>query len=238
MTQANYDCRHVVEINEEPRHHLVIANEFVRAFAVEIGPHDRTLCHHHPNDYLLYIASDAEIISAVRDEEPKTLSYRDGECELSSAGLTHVVENLGDAPFRNIVVELLPRAGATRRSAAPTWTGGQANVSQILDHERAAIFSIEIGPGAEVEIAGPAVVATPYGGDLNPALVGEVEVKPNDTCDLAWIPPEARAVLWGCWRDAETAIVFQLGRTEEQGLAVPVVREPVNSLRAHAHGPE
>ncbi len=238
MTERNYDCSHVVGIEEEPRHHLVIANEFVRAFAVEIVPHDRTLCHHHPHDYLLYIASDAEIVSAAHGEEPKRLSYRDGECELSSAGLTHVVENLGDASFRNIVVELLPRAGAMRRGAAPAWTGGQANVSQIFEDERATIFSIEIGPGAEVEIAGPAVVATPYDGDLNPAFVGEVEVNPNDICDLAWIPPEARAVLWGCWRDAETAIVFQLGHTDEQAVIVPTVREPVRSLRARADGPE
>ncbi len=238
MTERNYDCSHVVEIEEEPRHHLVIANEFVRAFAVEIAPHDRTLCHHHPNDYLLYIASDTEIISAARGEEPKRLSYRDGECELSSAGLTHVVENLGDASFRNVVVELLPRAGAMRRGAAPTWTEGQTNVSQIFDDERAAIFSIEIGPGAEVEIAGPAVVATPYEHGLNPAFVGKIEVKHNQICDLAWIPPQTRAVLWGCWRDAETAIVFQLGRTDEPGLAVPVVREPVRSLSAQADEPE
>ncbi len=238
MTERVYDCSNTVEIEEEPRHHLVIANEFVRAFAVEIAPHDRTLCHHHPHDYLLYIASDAEVVSAARDEEPKTLSYRDGECELSAAGLTHVVENLGDAPFRNVVVELLPGSDAMRRGAAPTWTEGQTNVSQIFDDERAAIFRIEIGPGAEVEIAGPAVVATPYDDNLNPALVGEVEVKPNDICDLAWIPSERAAVLWGCWRDAETAIVFQLGRTDEQGLAVPVVREPVRNLRAHADEPE
>ena len=66
----------------------------MRALAVEIPPHTRTLCHRHPHDYLLYVASGAEIISAARDEEPKKLNYVDGECELSKAGLVHVVENL------------------------------------------------------------------------------------------------------------------------------------------------
>jgi hypothetical protein len=51
-----YDCKHVVEIEQEPRHHLVFSNEFVRGFAVEIAPHERSLCHHHPHDYLLYVA--------------------------------------------------------------------------------------------------------------------------------------------------------------------------------------
>ena len=111
-----YPCDQVVPIEQEPRHHLVIENEFVRAFAVEIAPHDRTLCHHHPHDYLLYVAGDAEIVSAARDEEPKRLSYRDGECELLAAGLVHVVENSRDTPFRNIVVELLPGTRATAAS--------------------------------------------------------------------------------------------------------------------------
>ncbi|MFZ0314317.1 MAG: cupin domain-containing protein, partial [Candidatus Korobacteraceae bacterium] len=112
-----YDCKHVVEIEQEPRHHLVFSNEFVRGFAVEIAPHDRSLCHHHPHDYLLYVASGAEIVSAARDEEPKKLSYRDGECELLEAGLVHVVDNRSDTPFRNVVVELLPRAGELGRGA-------------------------------------------------------------------------------------------------------------------------
>ncbi len=122
MDDKRYSCAHVVPIEQEPRHHLVIENEFVRAFAVEIAPHDRTLCHHHPHDYLLYVAGDAEIISAARDEEPKQLSYRDGECELLEAGLVHVVENLGDTAFRNVVVELLPGS-----SSSATWRGSEAD---------------------------------------------------------------------------------------------------------------
>ena len=74
----------------------MIENEFVRAFAVEIAPYDHTLCHHHPHDYLLYVVGDGEIVSAARDEEPKKLSYSDGECELLEAGMVHVVENLSD----------------------------------------------------------------------------------------------------------------------------------------------
>ncbi len=242
-----YDCKHVVEIEQEPRHHLVFANEFVRGFAVEIAPHDRSLCHHHPNDYLLYVASGAEIISAARDEEPKQMRYGDGECELLEAGLVHVVENLGDKPFRNVVIELLAKASELRRGANPgpdvadTSTLQlleETKVTQVFDDERAAIFSLEIEPGAEVEIAGPAVVAMPYGTKLPLDYLGDIEVKPNPICYLAWIPPRSGAVLWGCWEGAETAIVFQIGRTDEHGLPVVKVREPLRSLHAHADEPE
>jgi quercetin dioxygenase-like cupin family protein len=238
VMDQTYDCSHVVSIEQEPRHHLVIQNEFVRGFAVEIAPHDRSLCHRHPNDYLLYVALGAEIVSAARDEEPKRLNYSDGECGLLEAGLMHVVENLGDEPFRNVVVELLPDAGGLRRGAGPDVIRGEAKVAPIFDDERAAIFSIEIKPGAEVEVSGPAVVATPCGNRLNPDAIGDVEVKPNAVCDLAWIPPQRQAVLWGCRKGPERAIVFQVGATDEEPLAVPKSRDPVRSLRAHADEPE
>jgi len=238
----SYDCSHVVDIADEPRHHLVLANEFVRAFAVEIPAHDRTLCHRHPHDYLLYVASGAQIISAARDEEPKSLSYRDGECELSAAGLVHIVDNPGDTPFRNVVVELSPRARELRRGTKPSCVSATHAVEildkttaiELLADDRASIFSVRVEPGAEIEIFGPAVVATPYGNKLNPDAIGEITVEASPICDIAWVPPRDKAVLWGCWEQSESAIVFLIGRRDEQGLPVVKSRDPLRTLHAHA----
>lgn len=235
-----YDCSHVIDIADEPRHHLVLANEFVRAFVVEIAPGDRALCHRHPQDYLLYSAGASEIISAAREEEPKRLSYRDGECELLPAGLMHVVDNIGESPVRNVVVELWPRAGELRRGADPHRVDSTSAICDgavarsIFEDEPAAIFLVQLNSGAEVEISGPAVVATPYGNKLNPDSVGDVEVKNHPGCDVAWIPPGSAAILWGCWEQTESAIVFQIGRTDEQGFAVSKTRTPLRSLSARA----
>lgn len=213
----HYDCSHVVDIADEPRHHLVLANEFVRAFVVEIPPHDRALCHRHPQDYLLYSASGSEIISAARDEEPKRLAYRDGECELLSAGLVHVVDNIGDSPVRNVVVELWPRAGELRRGPDPRNVDTEGirldgtTSTSIFEDERAAIFLVTIKPGEEVKISGPAVVATPYGNKLAPAAIAGAEIKNHPGCDLAWVRPSGDAILSGCWEQTGTVIVFQIG---------------------------
>lgn len=236
---GSYPCEHVVPIEREPRHHLVIENEFVRGFAVEIAPHDLTLCHHHPNDYVLYVAGDAEIVSMARDEESKQLSYRDGECELLSAGMVHVVENLSDTPFRNIVAELLPRTGALRRGADPKLIRGEAKISPHFDHDRAAVFVIELASTAEVEVRGPALVATPYGSCLNPEDPGDITVKANPVSDLAWVPKGARAILWGSAPAARRVVVFKIGqRGDEQLAMVRKLSDPLNSLRAHADEPE
>jgi hypothetical protein len=214
MAEPNYDCSHPVGIDDEPRHHLVIANEFVRAFAVEVAPGDRTLCHHHPHDYLLYVATDAEIVSAAKGEEPKRLSYQDGECELSSAGLTHVVENLGEKPFRNVVVELLPAAMKLRRGVQPSITSGRAQVERLLEEDSGAVFSIAMQPGSEIEIAGPAVLASPYDDRL---LIKELEA-----FDIRL--DEFRKLMWVCaprkvWiRNSESTLarmcVFQPGTAD------------------------
>ena len=141
VDDKRYACEHVVEIEQEPRHHLVIENEFVRAFIVEIAPHDYTLCHHHPHDYLLYVAGDADIVSTARDEEPKKLSYRGGECELLQAGMVHVVENLRPTTFRNLLTELLPAVAALSRGAEPVTISGEASITRRFEDERAAILA-------------------------------------------------------------------------------------------------
>jgi quercetin dioxygenase-like cupin family protein len=212
MTKPDYDCSRVVEIENEPRHHLVIANEFVRAFAVEIAPGARTLCHRHPSDYLLYVALGSEIISAARDEKPKRLNYRDGECEMSAAGLIHVVENLGDTPFRNVVVELLPKAGALPRGGDPQKISGAIVSRKVLDDARAAIFEIEIEPGAEVAVSGPAVVASPYGNEL---ILRDIAVQHDSICDLAWLASGTQTCLVGSRTDVLRAVVFQIGMTDD-----------------------
>jgi quercetin dioxygenase-like cupin family protein len=212
MTKPDYDCSRVVEIENEPRHHLVIANQFVRAFAVEIAPRERTLCHRHPNDYLLYVALGSEIISAARDEKPKRLNYRDGECEMSPAGLIHIVENLGDAPFRNVVVELLPKAGALPRGSDPQKIAGAIVSRRVFDDSRAAIFEIEVEPGARLAVSGPAVVASPYGIELT---LPDIEVKHDSICDLAWIAAGRQTCLVGSRKDLLRAVVFQIGSTED-----------------------
>jgi hypothetical protein len=232
--EEGYSCEHFVPIEQEPRHHLVFENEFVRAFAVEIAPHQHTLCHHHPNDYLLFVALGADIVSAARDEEPKRFSYRNGECELAPAGLIHVVENLSDTPFRNVVVELLPAASGLRRGSPPQRVSGEVTITPVFNDARAAIFSTEIAAGAEVEIRGPAVLTSPYGGGLSPDAVDEVEIQPNPISDIAWVPSQYVTNLFGCWQSSGTVIVFQIGGTDERELMALNQTEPLRSLQAHA----
>jgi quercetin dioxygenase-like cupin family protein len=208
---SSYDCSLVVEIEDEPRHHLIIANEYVRALAVAVPPHTCTLCHHHPHDYLIYVASGAEIISAARDEEPKQLNYGDGECDLLEAGLVHVVENVSGTAFRNVVVELLPGADRLKRGRDPARVAGEARVERIFEHERGAIYGVEMEAGAEVEVDGPAVVASPYGGKIMMKELDEFDIPLDEFEKLAWVCAPRTVALRNSGSSGARAVVFQVG---------------------------
>jgi quercetin dioxygenase-like cupin family protein len=206
-----YDCSRVVEIEDEPQHHLIIANEYIRALAVEVPPHASTLCHHHPHDYLIYVASGAEVISAARGEEPKKLTYIDGECELSPAGLVHVVENLSSTAFRNVVVELLPGANRLKRGAGPAGIAGEVRIEPIFQHERGAIYSVAMNAAAEVEIAGPAVIACPNGDEIMMKELDDFDIPLDDFRKLMWVCASRKVAIRNVGHSPARVVVFQVG---------------------------
>jgi hypothetical protein len=206
-----YDCTNVVDIADEPHHHLVIANQYVRVFSVDVPAHTRTLCHRHPNEYLLYVASGAEIVSAARDDQPKRLSYCDGECELSKAGLEHVVENLGDGAFRNVVVELSAAGASLKRGTNPVVMKGAARMDQILSEVPGAVFRLELDPDAEVEIAGPAIVSSPQGDELMIKELEEFHIPLNSFFKPMWVCAPRKIVLKNLGQRAGTAVAFDVG---------------------------
>ena len=206
-----YDCSRPVDIADEPHHHLIIANDYVRVFAVDVPPRTRTLCHLHPHDYLLYVAAGAEIVSAARDEEPKRLKYVAGECELSKAGMVHVVENLGDTAFRNVVVELQPPATELRRGFEPILLSGEAAIERVLNTDRGEIVAIDLSPRGEMEISGPTVLAAPYG----PVMLRELDeynIPLDDFRKLTWVCAPRRAGIRNAGEGPAAVIAVRVGR--------------------------
>src|SRR5713226_4948789 len=95
----------------EPHHHLKIDNSFVRAYYVEVAPHDETQLHQHDHDYIFVSLGPGDVINAVRDKPEAHLVLKDGEVHFSRGGFAHVARNLSDKPFRNVTLELLMPQG-------------------------------------------------------------------------------------------------------------------------------
>lgn len=103
-----------VPIASEQHHHLVLENQYVKVYQVEVPPHESTLLHQHDHDYVYITIGDAQVTSAIPGKPEAHLKLADGEARFSRGGFAHVARNDGDAPFRNVTIELLRPQGELR----------------------------------------------------------------------------------------------------------------------------
>jgi quercetin dioxygenase-like cupin family protein len=96
----------VFPITQEEHHHLVLENEYVRVFHVEVAPHSETLYHQHDMDYVFVTLGDSKVASERADGKSTTLELKDGETRFTKGGFAHKAVNLSDKPFVNVTVEL------------------------------------------------------------------------------------------------------------------------------------
>jgi quercetin dioxygenase-like cupin family protein len=101
----------VVPITEEQHHHLVLENEYVRVFHVEVPPHSETLYHQHDMDYVFVTLGDSKVASERADGKSVTLELKDGDTRFTKGGFAHKAVNLSDKPFVNVTVELKKKIG-------------------------------------------------------------------------------------------------------------------------------
>jgi hypothetical protein len=143
-----------VEITAEPHHHLILTNDQIRVFYVDVPPHGETLKHWHRHDYIYVTLGDCSLINSVVGKPPVTLQLTDGLTQLSPGPFLHAVHDISDAPFRNVTIEILQdtRLHTTRSP----WTedrgldilhGGTAEILWVKDAIRATEFELQPGAG-------------------------------------------------------------------------------------------
>ena len=145
-----------VEITSEPHHHLVLENESVRVFKVEVAPHESTLVHRHRHDYIYITLGASEVSNEVEGKPPVHLKLQDGETYFLPGNFAHLARDLAATPFRNITVELLQDEKA-RKAPPPKWdedralkvfSGGTQEILFVKDGVR--VSEIELAPGGVV----------------------------------------------------------------------------------------
>ncbi len=144
-----------VEITAEPVHHLVLANEQVRVFQVEVAPQASTLLHSHKHDYVFVTLGESHVSNEVLGKPPVELKLADGETRFTPGNFAHVARNLAGQPFRNVTVELMQ--DEKLREAPSPWpreSGGQefpgGRIKELFVRDGARVSSVELEPGATV----------------------------------------------------------------------------------------
>src|SRR5436305_9881743 len=108
----------VVPISKEVHHHLVLENEYVRVYSVEVAPHSETLYHQHDLDYIFVTLGDSDVDSVRVGEKPAHLALKDGEVRFTKGRFAHKAVNNSDKPFRNVTIELKKHFDADMRVCA------------------------------------------------------------------------------------------------------------------------
>ena len=154
------------EITAEPPHHLVLANDQVRVFNVDVPPQSETLMHWHRHDYFYVVLGAAEIVNSIPGKDSVTLKLADGEVRFVFAPLAHIFRNLSPQPFRNVTIELLHDDKLRHSPAHPEpahrepaqeeergleiLNGGTKEILFVKDGVRVSEF--ELQPGAVVPL--------------------------------------------------------------------------------------
>jgi oxalate decarboxylase/phosphoglucose isomerase-like protein (cupin superfamily) len=144
-----------VELNNEPHHHLTLENKYVRVYNVEVPPHSDTLMHWHRHDYIYVTLGPTEVVNAVKDKPPATVTLQDGQTGFTPATFAHIVRNPTGQPFRNVTVDIVDDQ-ALRNSTAHwdedralvTFPGGTQQILFVKDGIRVSEF--ELQPGAVI----------------------------------------------------------------------------------------
>jgi hypothetical protein len=120
-------------VHEEPQHHLVFANEFVRVIDLHMPPGFRSLKHTHLRDNV------AVMIAPGRDD-PESLA-RVGRVSFMTGGYSHVAANTNPLEAHYVDVEILTagaKANDTRELAAHKLE---------LEKDRVRVYRVTLAPG-------------------------------------------------------------------------------------------
>jgi quercetin dioxygenase-like cupin family protein len=203
-----------VELSAEPSHHFVLENKYLRAYKVEILPGGATLNHHHGHDFVTVAVGSAELSNEVEGKAPASVKMQDGLTRFTEGGVTHLVRNVGSAPFHNVTIEFLqddPAHKATppkwdEESGTVTSKGGTREILFVKDGVR--VSSMVLQPGAaepKRQHAGPEFVVAVTDAELGKGA-GGVELKAGD---VKWLEGGAARAMKNTGKEEAKVVLLE-----------------------------
>jgi hypothetical protein len=103
-----------VPVANEPHHHLLLENSYVRVFRAIVPAHDATLLHQHDAPYVYLSLGPAEVINAVAGKPEARIHMTDGQIGYSRGGFAHIARTAAGSSFDYLIIELLKPQGEPR----------------------------------------------------------------------------------------------------------------------------
>lgn len=100
-------------VKVDPKHYkMETENAQVRVLRIHYDPHEKSVMHSHPASVVVYL-TDGSLRFTSPDGKTQDVQGKAGQTQYTPAQV-HNPENIGDAPFEAILVELKSASAATK----------------------------------------------------------------------------------------------------------------------------
>ncbi len=134
----------IVDVTQEPHHHVVMTNDWVRVLDVIVPAHTSTLMHRHVDDYLFVTLEGgaAQISNQRWGDPPAELDLHVGDVNFAAGLFAHLATVNSDGPFHNTTIALRqPATNVQRCDSGCVWRADQWVVTRAT-----------IPPGGTIDI--------------------------------------------------------------------------------------
>jgi hypothetical protein len=138
-----------VHVRNEPRHHNVFENEFVRILDVHLGPGDTTLYHLHNTPSVFIVFTNTNVGSQLIGKQPQKGANVTGEVSYDSLNIprTHRVWNEDTAWFHVMDVEL---TNAKQKKGDPDFQNPALKL--LFNEQQVNGYSLELKPANNLQL--------------------------------------------------------------------------------------
>ena len=136
-----------VDIADESHHHLILDNEKVRVFAVDLRAHDSTPLTRHDHNYLVITLADSEIASWAEGQAGViTYRYNQNDIRFFFGGPARALRNDTPNAYHNLTVEFLNPKVTTfgYEAKAGKWEYGSSAMLPPKDSQNAFVDSMDL----------------------------------------------------------------------------------------------
>jgi len=153
IMQAIFCCAQtVVPVKDEPRHHNVFENSFVRLLDVRIKPGDTSLFHKHATPSVFIVLHPVKTGSEVKMEEQKATALASQDPSITFEGFyksprIHRVWNADTAQFHVMDIEILSKGGHS--VSAPIQQDG---FKLLFDEQPVRAYRLTLQEGSNIQV--------------------------------------------------------------------------------------
>ena len=142
----------VIELDDEPHHHVSFVNDYTKIITIKMEPHDTTLAHRHAKDTIIFICMEngVDFINDVMGCLPQM-----GHMEFGQVGFgpyttnpcVHKITNITPTPFFVVNVEVLRKPPITQNEVLKVDCH-----TLVKEQPNCRVYKLSLKPGESTDV--------------------------------------------------------------------------------------